>query len=374
MIVEARLADGERLQVGSIGLAECIDTWSRGSRLRRAVSESCRRAAASASPAARTSAARACRSTGTRCRSRACSSTWTAAGRSRSSAARPRSARAPTTSWSPSWPRCSASIPSSSALRHRRHRHHAGRPRLLLVPRHVMTGNAAIQAAEQAARRCWSRRPPRSSRSPPERSCLRDGRVFARDDPKGADLRRGRRARRRASSARSARSAPTRRRARRGATRARASVRRPRTRYSACVVEVGGRPADRLDHRAEDLDRARHRPRHQPGARRGQVEGSVYMGLGEALMEEQVFRRLPPKLSHALVHKIPSLLEYKSPTTLDMPEIDTILVETRDPTARSAPRRSARGRCCRSSRRWPTPSTTRSACASTRCRSRRRRF
>ncbi len=55
------------------------------------------------------------------------------------------------------------------------------------------------------------------------------------------------------------------------------------------------------------------------------------MGLGEALMEEQVFRRLPPKLSSALVHKIPSLLEYKSITALDMPEIDTVLVEDPDP-------------------------------------------
>jgi 4-hydroxybenzoyl-CoA reductase alpha subunit len=64
---------------------------------------------------------------------------------------------------------------------------------------------------------------------------------------------------------------------------------------------------------------------------RGQVEGSVYMGLGEALMEEQVFRRLPPRLSHALVHKFPSMLEYKSPTSLDMPEIFTDLVEDPDP-------------------------------------------
>jgi hypothetical protein len=51
------------------------------------------------------------------------------------------------------------------------------------------------------------------------------------------------------------------------------------------------------------------------------------MGLSEALMEEQVFRRLPPKLSGALVHKIPSLLEYKSLTSLDMPEVDTVLIE-----------------------------------------------
>jgi 4-hydroxybenzoyl-CoA reductase subunit alpha len=61
------------------------------------------------------------------------------------------------------------------------------------------------------------------------------------------------------------------------------------------------------------------------------VEGSVYMGLSEALMEEQVFRRLPPKLSGALVHKIPSLLEYKSLTALDMPEVDTVLIEDPDP-------------------------------------------
>ncbi|HKZ78158.1 MAG TPA: molybdopterin cofactor-binding domain-containing protein, partial [Pyrinomonadaceae bacterium] len=55
----------------------------------------------------------------------------------------------------------------------------------------------------------------------------------------------------------------------------------------------------------------------------GQVEGSAYMGLGEAMMEEQVFRRG--------LHKIPSMLDYKSPTALDTPEIETILVETNDP-------------------------------------------
>jgi 4-hydroxybenzoyl-CoA reductase subunit alpha len=55
----------------------------------------------------------------------------------------------------------------------------------------------------------------------------------------------------------------------------------------------------------------------------GQVEGSVYMALGEALMEEQAFRKGR--------HKIPSLLEYKSPTTLEMPPVESILVETLDP-------------------------------------------
>jgi 4-hydroxybenzoyl-CoA reductase subunit alpha len=68
-----------------------------------------------------------------------------------------------------------------------------------------------------------------------------------------------------------------------------------------------------------------------PVLARGQVEGSVYMALGEALMEEQVFRRLPPKMSGALVHKFPSLLEYKSLTSLDMPEVFTELVEDPDP-------------------------------------------
>lgn len=47
-------------------------------------------------------------------------------------------------------------------------------------------------------------------------------------------------------------------------------------------------------------------------------------------MEEQAYRRLPPKLSGAHVHKFPSALEYKSPGTLDMPEIETILVEEPD--------------------------------------------
>jgi 4-hydroxybenzoyl-CoA reductase subunit alpha len=77
---------------------------------------------------------------------------------------------------------------------------------------------------------------------------------------------------------------------------------------------------------AHDIGRALN-----PPLVRGQVEGSVYMGLGEALMEEQEFRRLPKKLSHALVHKFPSMLEYKSPTSLDMPDVVTELVEEPDP-------------------------------------------
>jgi len=57
----------------------------------------------------------------------------------------------------------------------------------------------------------------------------------------------------------------------------------------------------------------------------GQVEGSVYMGLGEALMEEMAYRG-----NRNVVHKIPSLLEYKSPTTLEMCDVVTYLVEDPD--------------------------------------------
>jgi 4-hydroxybenzoyl-CoA reductase subunit alpha len=100
--------------------------------------------------------------------------------------------------------------------------------------------------------------------------------------------------------------------------------------YTAAVVEVEVDPdtgwitVPRV-WIAHDIGRAIN-----PTLVRGQVEGSVYMGLGEALMEEQVFRRLPARLSNALVHKFPSILEYKSLTSLEMPEVHTDLVEQPD--------------------------------------------
>jgi 4-hydroxybenzoyl-CoA reductase alpha subunit len=93
--------------------------------------------------------------------------------------------------------------------------------------------------------------------------------------------------------------------------------------YSACVVELtvdedtGWIELDEI-WIAHDVGRALN-----PLLVEGQVEGSVYMGIGEALMEAQVFRKG--------LHKHPSLLEYKSPTTLETPEIHTFLVETDDP-------------------------------------------
>ncbi|HUQ25404.1 MAG TPA: molybdopterin cofactor-binding domain-containing protein [Burkholderiales bacterium] len=101
--------------------------------------------------------------------------------------------------------------------------------------------------------------------------------------------------------------------------------------FSSCVVEV------EVDERtgwihvpkiwiAHDIGRALN-----PTLARGQVIGGVYMGLGEALMEAQSFRRLPEKLSGALVHRAPSMLDYKSLTSLDMPDVEVALIEDPDP-------------------------------------------
>jgi len=93
--------------------------------------------------------------------------------------------------------------------------------------------------------------------------------------------------------------------------------------YSACVVELsvdeetGGVELHDV-WIAHDIGRALN-----PLLVEGQVEGSVYMGIGEALMEGQVFREG--------LHKQPSMLDYKSPTTLETPDIHTLLVETDDP-------------------------------------------
>ena len=101
--------------------------------------------------------------------------------------------------------------------------------------------------------------------------------------------------------------------------------------FSACVVETEVDPVTGWIHVpkiwiAHDIGQAIN-----PVLAEGQVVGGVYMGLGEALMEAQAFRRLPSKLSEALVHRTPSLLEYKSLTALDMPEVEVALIEEPDP-------------------------------------------
>jgi 4-hydroxybenzoyl-CoA reductase alpha subunit len=56
----------------------------------------------------------------------------------------------------------------------------------------------------------------------------------------------------------------------------------------------------------------------------GQMEGSAYMGLAEALMEQHEFH--PTGL-----HRGPSLLDYRIPTSVDTPELHALIVESLDP-------------------------------------------
>ncbi len=92
--------------------------------------------------------------------------------------------------------------------------------------------------------------------------------------------------------------------------------------FSACIAEVevdletGEVHVEKIT-LAHDCGRALN-----PDSVEGQIEGSAYMGLGEALMEESSFR--------GGLHKMPNLLDYKTPTILDTPEIEAIIIETDD--------------------------------------------
>jgi 4-hydroxybenzoyl-CoA reductase alpha subunit len=61
----------------------------------------------------------------------------------------------------------------------------------------------------------------------------------------------------------------------------------------------------------------------------GQMEGSAYMGAAEAIMEEQVFKGADE--GKAGLHDAPSLLDYRIPTSLDTPEMESLIVESVDP-------------------------------------------
>jgi 4-hydroxybenzoyl-CoA reductase subunit alpha len=95
--------------------------------------------------------------------------------------------------------------------------------------------------------------------------------------------------------------------------------------FSACVAEVRCDPetgevkVERV-WVAHDIGRALN-----PVLVEGQVEGSVHMALGEALMEAQAFRKE--------LHRGPSWLDYKIPSVYEMPEVITFLVETDEPRA-----------------------------------------
>ena len=100
--------------------------------------------------------------------------------------------------------------------------------------------------------------------------------------------------------------------------------------YSATVVEVEVDPDTGIYRvprvwMAHDIGRALN-----AAVAMGQIEGSIYMGLGEAMMEEMAYRDRSHKGQRVFLHKIPSMLEYKSPSALEMPECITYVVEDPD--------------------------------------------
>ena len=62
-----------------------------------------------------------------------------------------------------------------------------------------------------------------------------------------------------------------------------------------------------------------------PALVEGQIEGSVYMGAAEAQMEEMVYDQ------RGLLFG-PSLLDYRIPTSVDTPDLESYIVESADPT------------------------------------------
>jgi len=189
----------------------------------------------------------------------------------------------------------------------------------------LMTGNAALQAAERA-RQILALHAGAKLEVPADRLTFADGRVFDTRDPKrGMSFAE---AVQRAEAAEGTigtvgsytppKSAGSYRGAGVGPS--------PAYSYSACVAEVDVDPETGIVRVptiwiAHDVGRSIN-----AAAVIGQVEGSIYMGLGEALMEEMAYRG-----DLKVVHKIPSLLEYKSPTTLEMCDVVTYLVEDPDP-------------------------------------------
>ena len=100
--------------------------------------------------------------------------------------------------------------------------------------------------------------------------------------------------------------------------------------YSATVVEVEVDPETGIYSvpkvwMAHDIGRALN-----AAVAMGQIEGSIYMGLGEAMMEEMAYRDRSHKGKRVFLHKIPSMLEYKSPSALEMPDCVTYVVEEPD--------------------------------------------
>ena len=189
----------------------------------------------------------------------------------------------------------------------------------------LMTGNAAVQAAERA-RDLLAQAVAEKMELPASRLCFADRRVFDMEDPeKGVSF---------VEAVQMAETkfgtlgtvgsyTPS-----RGPGKFKGSTIgiTPAYSYCAAVAEVEGNPEPGIAvvpriWMAHDGGQSIN-----PVLVLGQVEGGIYMGLGEALMEEMTYRG-----NRNVVHKFPSFLEYKSPTTMEMCDVITYLVE--DPEA-----------------------------------------
>ena len=189
----------------------------------------------------------------------------------------------------------------------------------------LMTGNAAIQAAERA-RDVIAVHAGKKLEAPIARVTFAEGRVFDVADPErgltfAEAVQLAEAAEGTIGTVGSYTPAPS-----AGKYRGAGVGPSPAYSYSACVAEVDVDPATGIVRVpkiwiAHDVGRAIN-----AATVMGQIEGSVYMGLGEALMEEMAYRG-----NRNVVHKIPSLLEYKSPTTLEMCDVVTYVVEDPDP-------------------------------------------
>ncbi len=93
--------------------------------------------------------------------------------------------------------------------------------------------------------------------------------------------------------------------------------------YAAQVVEVA------VDEETGMVDVVRVWVAHDCGrainplAVEGQIQGSVWMGMGQALSEETQY--------HGGLHMRANLLDYRVPTIVESPPIETYIVEARDP-------------------------------------------
>ena len=94
--------------------------------------------------------------------------------------------------------------------------------------------------------------------------------------------------------------------------------------FTACVVEV------EVDPETGEIDVPHVWTAHDCGRAlapvlvEGQIEGSAYMGLAEAVLEEHDVNRFG-------LHARPSLLDYPIPTSMDVPDFHALIVESLDP-------------------------------------------